>query len=242
MGLDQAYIEERAPSQETAQIERNHPSRDYQQGQSADEYFTSQQFLDWLHDSQDRRIIEHAAWQSHQIAEWQNYALRKKAELKEVLEKHSIVSDKKDKSAREYDKLKEDFKKLQTDALSTIDRFQPATDSEISKCLDPVTNGIKSIVNRMAQMKPSLPEEEWKHTIAELMHPQSFNLLSGEPWASDKAIRKMVLKNVLWTFFDNQVLGQVFGGYGGETAHYLRRTYLSLYPDPRKSCTFPRIT
>lgn len=214
-------IENRNPVQHTTEAEDHHDCEHGQRRMTDDEYFSSPGFQDFLANHHDQNVAQYAVWQNRQFAAY------------ERIRQQSLESKDNGRLTRELEKLREEHKKLQMEAMSTVDRFQAISDSDVQRDFSPVINGVASVAQRLNQMKSSLSEDEWQSAAGEMMYLHSFNLLKGEPWA-EKEIRRMVLKNVMWGFLMTEIFNKVFGGFAGETAIHLQNSYHNLYPDPRK--------
>lgn len=136
---------------------------------------------------------------------------------------------------RKLSKAQKALEKLQDEVLSSVDRFQPAFDTDIIKGLKGLELKARPLISFLAKQSTNLSSAEWQHVIVSLMWEDSFNAAAGVLDFSNKEIRRKVLKNVFWTFLEQNLFYRPFMCFGGPVADHLDRLYKELYPHPRES-------
>jgi hypothetical protein len=140
----------------------------------------------------------------------------------------------KDRQAHELAQLKIKLENLQTHALSSVDTFQPMPDSEIVNCLKGVGLKVEGVVKAVSNMKSSLSGDAWKVKLPQLMWHNSVNAEGPQFEYENKGIRRKALRNVVWWFVKDRVVGKPLKEFDGVVSANVNLIYRDLYPKPRK--------
>lgn len=142
--------------------------------------------------------------------------------------------DKRDLEIRKLSKVQETLERLQNEVLSSVDRFQPAFDTDIIKALQGLESKARRLISLLAKLSTKFPPDKWELNIVPFMWADSVNTAGGVLDFNNKEIRRKVLKNVCWTFLEQNLFHRPFMCFGGPLADHLDGLYKALYPNPRE--------
>jgi hypothetical protein len=135
---------------------------------------------------------------------------------------------------RKLNNAQKALEQLQDEVLSSIDRFQPAFDTDVTKAMKGVELKARPLISFLAKQSTKLSPTEWQRDIIPWMWEDSLSAASGVLDFSNKEIRRKVLKNIFWAFLEQNLFHRPFMCFGGPLTDHLDGLYKALYPDPRE--------
>ncbi|KAF2456436.1 hypothetical protein BDY21DRAFT_50455 [Lineolata rhizophorae] len=170
----------------------------------------------------------------HKSFSWQSI-LDENSRLREERNKaREVLQDTQSKLRDSHERLE----KLQTEALSSVDRFQPAFDEHIVSRFNDLVQTMKPIGSYLANQKQQIDPRRWGTAVLEYLRVDAINKAAPRFNYDEKSIRKKVLKAVTWQFLENTVFGDPFLCFGTEVAHQAREMYHVFYEDPCRYTSF----
>lgn len=144
------------------------------------------------------------------------------------------------KDAYELQKLKLDFAKLQTEALHSVDTFQPTCDEVITDAFEKLQKTkMVPLINLLGKTGTKLSQEDWHEQLVKAVSPRSVDFERGVHEVKNKGVQKKVLNNVVWCFLQESLFDEPLRSFGDSFALNMNHTYWELFPKPREFGTSP---
>jgi hypothetical protein len=167
-------------------------------------------------------------WQEFHV--YGNEITAQRQELEALKQSHS-----KSRDVRDLEKLKHDFEKLQTEALKSVDRFQPITDEEIKSQFNHKLGTLIPPLATLLLKKAGKPkDEEWQAALMECASPGSVYVQGPGLGIEIPRIQKAILGNAIWSIMTYSLLRRPLASYGGPLSHDMAKTFDELFPRPSK--------
>ena len=135
---------------------------------------------------------------------------------------------------RELRKMKEDFQRLQTEKLSSVDNFQPEFDETIIQKFKALESSVKPVARFISKLKTQLGPAEWKSALAPHLWSAPNTAIDMIDF-QDENLRPKLLKSITWKFLQEYLLRSPFLCYGVQLGERFDGLFTSLFPEPRRS-------
>jgi hypothetical protein len=145
-------------------------------------------------------------------------------------------SSSKNKDARELVKLKRDFERLQTEALKSVDKFQPTTDEIMESQFTRLGIIIPSLVTLLFKQAGRPKDEKWQAALIKCSAPGSVDAGAPDLGIENTRIQKAVLGNAIWFIMGDSLLRRPLAGYGGRFSDTMAGAFKKLFPNPSRCC------
>lgn len=189
-------------------------------------------------EQQDEGVIDYANWLCKNLNGWKTQALNHRREIGELQLKLATAESVSDGLQKELEKSKAYIQQIQKEAMSTVDRFQPTTDGEVTDKVKRLGAKIESLVNTMVKCPSTLCDEQWESAAAELIYPDSMAENCDPVEVDVRTLKKSTLRNIIWYFLTSRVFDKPFGGFQDDEATSADDMYNILFP--REGQLMPR--
>lgn len=135
---------------------------------------------------------------------------------------------------REMDKLKSKLDQLQTEALASVDRFQPTVDETIVSAFRKIELKMAPVLSLLGKQKLIVEPEFWAQE-AEMLMWDITKATSTRPLDyANKEQRKKVLRAIVWKLLKQELFEHPFSAFDSEMADHLNSAYKKLWKKPRE--------
>jgi hypothetical protein len=135
---------------------------------------------------------------------------------------------------REMDKLKTKLDQLQTEALASVDRFQPEFDETIVSAFRKIDLKMQPVLSLLGKQKLTVEPEFWAQEAEMLMWDKT-KTTSTKPFDyGDKEQRKKVLRAIVWKLVKQELFEHPFSAFDSGMAQQLNSAYKKLWKEPHK--------
>lgn len=196
--------------------------------------FCSAEFKQYF-ETQDSGVQDYAQWLCNNI---QYLKLKVKDHVQEI-NSLRIRATKADSTSdmlnTQLQELKIRLEATQKEAMSTVDRFQPTTDGEVSDRVKLLAAKVETLMNHVLRSRCKLTDDLWQIAAIDLIHPDTIAEDCNPIGADVRTLKRFTLRNIVWHFLASNIFDKPFGGFEDDEAEAAGNMYAVLFPNIGKS-------